>query len=115
VARASIFFPDFSRTQQAATNKIYGETEIHPCGSGLSGRERILAETLRQRGNCLVTKKQFGRRFIKRREECIDSQVTNRLQLYEGVCPAANRYVLVITKNTNLIPTRLFVTTRLPR
>jgi hypothetical protein len=56
------FFPDFSQTQQAASNKIGGETAVHPCGSAIASRdgERILAETLHQRGNDLVTKKQFG-------------------------------------------------------
>jgi len=32
-ARASIVFPDFSQTRQAATNKIGGETAVHPCAS----------------------------------------------------------------------------------
>ena len=64
-------------------------------GHRLSGRERILSETLRQRGNCLVTKKQFGRRFIKRREECIDSQVTSRLHFCKKMKAFAPRLIVM--------------------
>jgi hypothetical protein len=47
--RASIVFPDFSQTQL-----------IHAARPSPLGREHIFAETLRQRGNGVVTKKQFG-------------------------------------------------------
>jgi hypothetical protein len=37
-ARASIVFSDFSQTRQAATNKIGGETAVHPCASAIASR-----------------------------------------------------------------------------